>query len=120
MIAEGKRTQTVEVAKAEAERIKKIGGAEASAIALVGKADAERMRLKARVYKQYNNAAVMSLVMDALPKIAAEIAAPLAKTDEIVLLGGNDATTGELTRLAGQLPPAIHAVTGVDISKVSF
>lgn len=34
-IAEGKRTQTLEVARAEAERIKKIGGAEALAIELV-------------------------------------------------------------------------------------
>lgn len=34
-IAEGKRTQTLEAARAEAERIKKIGGAEAFAIELV-------------------------------------------------------------------------------------
>lgn len=34
-IAEGKRTQTLEVARAEAERIKKIGAAEALAIELV-------------------------------------------------------------------------------------
>lgn len=34
-IAEGKRTQTLEAARAEAERIKKIGGAEALAIELV-------------------------------------------------------------------------------------
>lgn len=34
-IAEGKRTQTLEAARADAERIKKIGGAEALAIELV-------------------------------------------------------------------------------------
>lgn len=34
-IAEGKRTQTLEAARAEAERIKKIGAAEASAIEAV-------------------------------------------------------------------------------------
>lgn len=34
-IAEGKRTQTLEAARAEAERIKKIGSAEASAIEAV-------------------------------------------------------------------------------------
>ena len=31
---------------------------------------------------------LMSLVLEALPSIAAEVAAPLAKTDEIVLIGG--------------------------------
>lgn len=118
MIAEGKRTQTVEVAKAEAERIRKIGGAEALAINLVGKADAERMRLKAQVYRDYKDAAIMSMVVEALPKIAAEISAPLAKTEEIVLLGGSDATTAEITRLVGQVPPAVQALTGVDLSKV--
>jgi flotillin len=68
-IAEGKRTQTVEVARAEAEKIKKLGTADASAIELVGKAEAERMRMKAAVYKQYGDAAIMSIVLDALPKV---------------------------------------------------
>lgn len=68
-IAEGKRTQTIEAAKAEAERIKKIGLAEASAIEVVGKADAERMRMKATVYKQYGDAAIMSIVLESLPKV---------------------------------------------------
>lgn len=52
------------------------------------------------------------------PQIAAEIAAPLAKTDEIVLIGGSDQYTGDMTRLVGQLPPALGALTGVDLSKV--
>lgn len=69
MIAEGKRTQTVEGARAEAERIKKIGTAEASAIELVGKAEADRMLKKAAVYKQYGDAAIMNIVLEALPKV---------------------------------------------------
>ncbi|XP_049824511.1 flotillin-2-like isoform X3 [Aethina tumida] len=117
-IAEGKRTQTVKNAQAESEKIKLLGMAEASAISSIGKADAERMRMKAAVYKQYGDAAIMSIVLDALPKIAAEVAAPLAKTDEIVLIGGSDNTTAEISRLVGQIPPAVNALTGVDLSKV--
>lgn len=113
-----RRTQTVETARAEAEKIKKIGLAEASAIELVGKAEAERMRMKAAVYKQYGEAAIANMVLEALPKIAAEVSAPLAKTDEIVLIGGSDQFTGDLTRLAGQIPPALGALTGVDLSRV--
>lgn len=53
-----------------------------------------------------------------LLQIAAEVAAPLARTEEIVLLGGSDVTSGEITRLVGQVPPAVQALTGVDLSKV--
>merc|ERR1711936_481507 len=98
-IAEGKRTQTVEAARAEAERVRLTGAAEARAIEAVGRAEAERMRMKASAYKQYGDAAVMALVLEALPQIAAEVAAPLAKTDEIVLLGGADRTTSEINKL---------------------
>ena len=52
-------------------------------------------------------------------QIAAEVAAPLAKTDEIVLLGGADRTTSEINKLVSQLPPAVSALTGVDLSGVS-
>jgi len=115
-IAEGKRTQTVESARADAERVRLIGASEARAIEAVGRAEAEKMRMKASAYKQYGDAAIMALVLEALPQIAAEVAAPLAKTDEIVLLGGADKTTSEVSKLLGQLPPAVQALTGVDVS----
>merc|ERR1719412_833750 len=115
-VAEGNRTRVVEVAKAEGEKIKLIGGAEARAVEAIGKAEAESMRLKASAYKQYGDAAVMSLVLEALPAIAAEVAAPLAKTEEIFLIGGNNNTTNEINKLVGTLPPAIQALTGVDIT----
>ncbi|XP_076344384.1 LOW QUALITY PROTEIN: flotillin-2-like [Tachypleus tridentatus] len=118
MLAQGKRTQTVEVARAEAERIKMIGASEGYAIEAVGKAEAERMRMKAAAYKQYGDAAVMSIVLEALPKVAAEISAPLSKTDEIVLVSGSDGAVSEVNRLVSQVPPAVHALTGVDLSKV--
>ena len=52
-------------------------------------------------------------------QIAAEVSAPLSKTDEIVLVG-DDRVTGEVNRLVSQLPPAVQALTGVDLSKVRF
>merc|ERR1719222_1590784 len=115
-VAEGNRTRVVESAKADGEKIRLIGGAEARAVEAVGRAEAESMRLKASAYKQYGDAAVMSLVLEALPAIAAEVAAPLAKTEEIVLIGGGNNTTNEITKLIGSLPPAIQALTGVDIT----
>ena len=46
------------------------------------------------------------------------MSAPLAKTDEIVLIGGQDRTTAEVSKLCGTLPPAVSALTGVDINAV--
>jgi len=36
----------------------------------VGKAEAERMRMKAHVYKQYGDAAIMNIVLESLPKVS--------------------------------------------------
>ena len=41
----------------------------------------------------------------------------MAKTDSIVLLG-DDRTTSEISKLLCNLPPAIQALSGVDITKV--
>merc|ERR1712013_782959 len=79
-------------------------------------AEAEGMRMKASAYKQYGDAAILSLVLEALPQIAAEVSAPLAKTDQIVLIGGGNNTTHEVNKLVGTLPPAIQALTGVDLT----
>jgi len=49
--------------------------------------------------------------------VAAEVAAPLSRVDEIVLIGGGD-TTNEVTKLLAELPPSVKALTGVDVSKV--
>lgn len=59
----------MEAARADAEKIRLIGEAEATAIEAVGKAEAERMRLKASAYKQYGDAAMVSLILQTLPKV---------------------------------------------------
>ena len=58
----------MEAARADGEKIRLIGGAEAAAIEAVGNAEAEKMRLKAAAYKQYGDAAMLSLVLETLPK----------------------------------------------------
>jgi flotillin len=118
-LAEASKTKKVYAATAEAERIKMIGSAEAASIEAIGKAEAERMRQKAEAYKQYGDAALMSLILEAMPKIAAEIAAPLGKTQEIVIINDDNGggISSEVTKLIGQLPPTVQALTGVDLSK---
>ncbi|XP_037599233.1 flotillin-2 isoform X1 [Cebus imitator] len=118
-IAEGEKVKQVLLAQAEAEKIRKIGEAEAAVIEAMGKAEAERMKLKAEAYQKYGDAAKMALVLEALPQIAAKIAAPLTKVDEIVVLSGdNSKVTSEVNRLLAELPASVHALTGVDLSKI--
>ncbi|XP_069471404.1 flotillin-2 isoform X1 [Ambystoma mexicanum] len=118
-IAEGQKVKQVLIARAEAEKIRKIGEAEAFVIEAIGKADAEKMRLKAEAYQQYGEAAKMALVLECLPQIAAKIAAPLAKVDEIVILSGDsNKVTSEVNRLLAELPASVQALTGVDLSKI--
>uniref|UniRef100_A0A3Q2P1I7 Flotillin n=1 Tax=Fundulus heteroclitus TaxID=8078 RepID=A0A3Q2P1I7_FUNHE len=119
-LAEGQKSvNTVLIAQADAEKIRKIGEAEACSIEAVGKAQAEKMRLKAEAYQQYGEAAKTALVLEALPKIASKVAAPLAKTNEIVILSGDGGrVTGEVNRLLAELPVSVNALTGVDLSKI--
>lgn len=53
-------------------------------------------------------------------QIAAEISAPLAKTEDIILIGGSDQVSSEVTKLVSQIPPTVQALTGVDLTKVNF
>ena len=141
-IAEGRKIQTLLTAQAEAERTRKLGAAEAIAIQEIGYAEAERMRSKASVYKLHGDAAILSSTLEALPKVsswtlliqsldltllihrrqvAAEISAPLAKTDEIIILGANSSSTSAaFSSLFGATTPAIAALTGIDLTKVIF
>ena len=54
------------------------------------------------------------------PQIAAKVAAPLSKVDEIVILSGESSnTTSEVNRLLAEIPASVRAITGVDLTKVS-
>ncbi|XP_058019924.1 flotillin-2 isoform X2 [Ahaetulla prasina] len=118
-IAEGEKVKQVLIAQAEGEKIRKIGEAEALVIEAIGKAEAEKMKLKAEAYQQYGEAAKMALVLDALPHIAAKVSAPLSKVDEIVILSGdNNKVTSEVNRLLAEIPASVHALTGVDLTKI--
>lgn len=46
------------------------------------------------------------------------MAAPLAKTDEIVLLSGSSSLSNEISKFVSQVPPAVQALTGVNLNEV--
>ena len=65
------------------------------------------------------------MMVDVLPKLAEAIAAPLAKTDRITIVGGGgdggtglSGITGDVARMMAQIPPVAESLTGVKISDV--
>src|ERR1700741_1818588 len=64
---------------AEAEANKARGLAEASIIEAQGAATAEAMKRKAESFKQYNEAAVIEMIVRILPEGAGKISKPLSK-----------------------------------------
>jgi flotillin len=110
---------------AEADANKARGLAEASVIEAQGLATAEAMRKKAESFKEYNQAAIIELIVRALPEIAGQISAPLAKTEKMVIInagsgpgGGASKLTGDVTTILSQLPPVLEALTGVKLEKL--
>jgi len=119
LLAEGERKAKVLVAEAEAQKIRLIGTAEAKAIEATGSAEATAMQMKAEAMQAYGRQALVQMILESLPALAAEVSAPLSKIDEIVLLGGNnDRTSTEIGKLLSEGPAVVQALTGVDISNV--
>ena len=118
-IAEGDKAVTIMNAMADATAIRLIGEADAKRILAIGEAEAEGMKVKADAFQYYGDAAIMDMIIDILPKVAAEVAAPLARTEDIVLLSGsNGGVSGEVTKLLSTLPPIVEATSGMDMKQM--
>jgi flotillin len=110
---------------AEAEANQARGLAEAAIIEAQGKATAEAMRMKADSFKQYNEAAVIEMIVRILPDVAGKISEPLSKTEKMVIInsgngsgGGASKLTGDVTQIVAQLPPVIEGLTGLKFEKL--
>jgi flotillin len=110
---------------AEADANKARGLAEADVIEAQGKATAEAMRVKAESFKQYNEAAVIEMIVRVLPDVAGKISEPLSKMEKMVIInsgngpgGGASKLTGDVTTIISQLPPVIESLTGIKFEKL--
>lgn len=105
----------------EANAIRARGLAEAEVIKAQGFAEAEAMEKKAQAWQQYNQAALIQQIIEALPKVAEAIAQPLTQTERIVIInsGGDGAGAGKLTaditNIIAQVPATLEALTGVNL-----
>ncbi|XP_071802421.1 flotillin-1-like isoform X2 [Asterias amurensis] len=122
-IADANMKRVVMEAEASAEAIQLRGEAEAFAIEEKAKAEAEQMAKKADAWKDYQDAAMVDMVLETLPKIAAEIAAPLAQANKVTMVSsgkggvGADKLTGEVMDIMNRVPELVEKMTGVNISQ---
>jgi flotillin len=110
---------------AEADANKARGLAEAAVIEAQGKATASAMQAKADSFKNYNEAAVIEMIMRVMPEIAGKISEPLSKMEKMVIInsgngpgGGASKFTGDVTQIISQLPPVIESLTGIKFEKL--
>lgn len=104
----------------EAEGIRAVGEAEAEAIRLKALAEAEGIDKKAEAMKKYGEAAVIEMIMNALPQIAKNVAEPLGKVDKITMYGeGNSAKLlADIVNGTTQVTEGISAGMGIDIKSL--
>lgn len=124
-LAEGEASKIQQEADARAHATKVIGTAEAEIIGVKGESEATAMSKKADAWAKYTEGAYVDMILKQLPEIATNIAAPLAKTDKIVMIsnggeGGSGASklTKEITSMVAELPEVARGLTGVDIKQV--
>ena len=119
-----RRTKEAEAKKIErlreAEGIRAVGEAEAEAIRLKALAEAEGIDKKAEAMKKYGEAAVIEMIMTALPEIAKNVAEPLSKVDKITMYGeGNSAKLlSDIVNGTTQVTEGISAGMGIDIKSL--
>lgn len=108
----------------EAAGIRAVGEAEAKAIEAKGIAEAEALEKKAEAMKKYGQAAMMEMIVNALPEMAKAIAEPLATIDKVTIIdsGNGDGGVGSMgSYVPNVLAKTIEAVketTGVDITEI--
>ncbi len=108
----------------EAEGIAAVGKAEAEAIQAKGIAEAEALERKAEAMKKYGQAAMMEMIVKALPEMAKEIAEPLKAIDKITIIDGGNGNSG-VEQMGGYVPSvlaktmeSVKEATGIDIGEI--
>ena len=108
----------------EAEGIKTVGEAEARAIEAKGLAEAEALEKKAEAMKKYGQAAMIEMIVKALPEMAGAIAKPLENIDKVTIIDGGNGEGG-VNSMGGYVPAVLartietmKEVTGLDLVDV--
>lgn len=102
----------------EAEAIRLEGQAEADAIKARGEAEARALEAQAEAYKKFNDAAVLSKVLEVLPDIAGELVAPYSNIKDlsIVSTDGESKLANSVSNNLAQVLEVVRGTTGIDLT----
>lgn len=106
-------------ANAEASKIDAIGKSEAAAIEAKGMAEAKVLKEKNQTFQYMGEAGLASLIVERLPEIAHNIAAPLAQTEKMIFISQDSATgskvTNDIIKTIATMPDVVESLTGIDL-----
>jgi len=124
-LAAAERQRLMVEAEGRASSIRAQGEAEAEIIFKKGEAEAKAMNVKAEAFQEYNQAAVIDKLLTGLPEVVKALASPLSNVDRITVVStgngeaaGLNKITGDLTKMAAQVPALFETLTGMNISEL--
>jgi flotillin len=124
-MASAEKNRLTTEAEGRAAAIRSQGEAEANIIFQKGEAEAKAMSVKAEAYQEWNQAAVVDKLLTNMADVVRAMAEPLSKVDHITIVstGNDDAAgahkiTGDMTRIAAQVPALFEALSGMDIKQL--
>ena len=124
-LANAEKSRLTTEAEGRAAAIRTQGEAEASIIWQKGEAEAKAMNVKAEAYQEWNQAAVVDKLLTNMADVVRAMAEPLSKVDKITIVStGSDGAagvnkiTGDMTKIAAQVPALFEALSGMDIKQL--
>src|ERR671931_2904668 len=110
-------------AEGHADATRTQGEAEAEIIFKKGEAEAKAMNVKAEAYQEWNQAAVVDKLITGLLDVVRAMSGPLSQVDKITIVstGDGDAAgahkiTGDMAKMAAQVPALFEALSGMQMS----
>jgi len=124
ILSEAEKFHLIEEAGGRAQSIRSVGLAEAEVTKQKGLSEAETMHRKAEAWGEYNEAAVTSMFVDVMPKMAEAVAAPLSKTEKIVIISNDGSSAGanritrDITGIIAEMPAVVESLTGMRLRDI--
>jgi flotillin len=125
--AQGRRAAAIAGAEAErlrrealAAAVEREGEAEAAAILARGQAEAEARERNAQAFKQYNEAAVIELVVNVMPELVRAAAEPVSNVEKLTVIS-TDGASEVVRNVASNLEQGLQIgsdLTGVDLRSI--
>jgi len=122
--ADAERYRLAEEAKGKNDAKRMEAESESELIRAKGAAEAEAMKMKADAWKDYNEAMVYKMIIDAMPELARAVSEPLSKVEKIVMVGngengpGISRLTGQIAQVLAQMPTIVESLSGIDIKNL--